>query len=561
MQNIIPGLHAVVNSGRWIVECPRCKSAVAIKQFGALAEYPRFGCVDCGFGMDGALWEQVKKAPIHMRLKIHQNLILCMTVEYVMPAPSEVAAIELALLRRAHPAWQNWLPGMTAQELIDAEPGLHFSWTAPRTWVVSEVVTASIMNTHVRDDLLETSPAKVTTKGDLTPATAANALARLAVGNDDQVLIADAAQSTGMKWSDKADSNYNLLINGGFGVLQRLATALTTIPGASATVRIYTADRWGFTVGNVTTPKFQQVDTIAAPETGLGARYYGKYKQITNAAKQFVSQVLLASDVAPLRGRTVRFQARMKYSVAASMTVRLGLIQLNSAGVADTMPATFISAFNADGTDPTLGTNLAYITPVLADGGTIVGSAMDCVLTNGWVRYSATFVVPADCQNLVVGVWSNSAIAALDELNISECGLYIGKSICEWNPVPFEADRIACLFYYQKTFPYTSPPAEFSSQLNAPRGTVVIAGAVTTSSAIQWRFTVPLRISPLSSRVTFYNPSAFNAFMRNIPLGTDATATSAGNHSNVSIDINCTGLAGWVVGNEIKVHATVDGEL
>ena len=27
------------------------------------------------------------------------------------------------------------------------------AWTAPRTWVVSEIVTAALMNTHVRDDL------------------------------------------------------------------------------------------------------------------------------------------------------------------------------------------------------------------------------------------------------------------------------------------------------------------------------------------------------------------------------------------------------------------------
>jgi hypothetical protein len=28
------------------------------------------------------------------------------------------------------------------------------AWTAPRTWVTSEIVTATIMNTHVRDNLL-----------------------------------------------------------------------------------------------------------------------------------------------------------------------------------------------------------------------------------------------------------------------------------------------------------------------------------------------------------------------------------------------------------------------
>ena len=61
------------------------------------------------------------------------------------------------------------------------------AWTAPRTWAAGEVVTAALLNTHVRDDLLETAPAKVTTKGDLVAATGANALARLGVGADGQI--------------------------------------------------------------------------------------------------------------------------------------------------------------------------------------------------------------------------------------------------------------------------------------------------------------------------------------------------------------------------------------
>ena len=32
------------------------------------------------------------------------------------------------------------------------------AWTAPRTWVTSEVVTAAILNTHIRDNLLEIAP-------------------------------------------------------------------------------------------------------------------------------------------------------------------------------------------------------------------------------------------------------------------------------------------------------------------------------------------------------------------------------------------------------------------
>ena len=74
------------------------------------------------------------------------------------------------------------------------------SWTAPRTWVASEVVTASLMNTHVRDNLLETAVAKVTTQGDLVYATGANALARLAKGTAYQVLRMNSG-ATAPEWT------------------------------------------------------------------------------------------------------------------------------------------------------------------------------------------------------------------------------------------------------------------------------------------------------------------------------------------------------------------------
>lgn len=51
------------------------------------------------------------------------------------------------------------------------------SWTAPRTWVTSEVISAAIMNTHVRDNLLETAPAKASAAGQMVFSTAANAIA------------------------------------------------------------------------------------------------------------------------------------------------------------------------------------------------------------------------------------------------------------------------------------------------------------------------------------------------------------------------------------------------
>ncbi len=75
------------------------------------------------------------------------------------------------------------------------------TWTTPRTWL-SEVLTSSLLNTHLRDNL--NALMVVTTKGDIAVATAATTLARLAVGSDGALLVADSAATPGVRWSNTA---------------------------------------------------------------------------------------------------------------------------------------------------------------------------------------------------------------------------------------------------------------------------------------------------------------------------------------------------------------------
>jgi len=69
------------------------------------------------------------------------------------------------------------------------------AWTTPRTWTTGELVTAALLNTHIRDNLNETMPAKITTAGDLVYGTSANAIARRAIGTNGYALRADTADS------------------------------------------------------------------------------------------------------------------------------------------------------------------------------------------------------------------------------------------------------------------------------------------------------------------------------------------------------------------------------
>jgi hypothetical protein len=70
------------------------------------------------------------------------------------------------------------------------------AWTAPRTWVTGETVTAALMNAHLRDNLLETSAATATTAGDIVYADAANSMgSRLGIGSANGSVLASTGSA------------------------------------------------------------------------------------------------------------------------------------------------------------------------------------------------------------------------------------------------------------------------------------------------------------------------------------------------------------------------------
>ncbi len=79
--------------------------------------------------------------------------------------------------------------------------------------VTAETVTAALMNTHIRDNLLETSAATVTTAGDLAYADAANSMGtRLAIGAADTILT---STGTAPAWAGSGWADYTPAWTGG----------------------------------------------------------------------------------------------------------------------------------------------------------------------------------------------------------------------------------------------------------------------------------------------------------------------------------------------------------
>lgn len=353
----------------------------------------------------------------------------------------------------------------------------------------------------------------------------------------------------------------NYLYNAGFAVRQKVAAALTSFIGSTTVRQVITIDRWGHTTGNATTPQFQQVDTNATIEAGITARYYALWKQITNAAKICVSQVIPCDDCLHLRGKKVRLQIKLRKSVGADKIICIGIVQLTSVGTFDALPATFISAFNGAGVDPTFGTNLALIAPDAdkLDNTTVVGNKLNCAITTAWQRFGGVFTLPTNFKNLVVVIFSNDVLAAADDLLMTEASLTDGQDIVDWEDKNFAIDLEECQRFYQKSFNYGVVPANNAGVAGSKRNSIQNAGAVATSwNGAEIRFPVVMRAAPT---MTLYNPSAANAFVRNITLATDATVTAAANIGDAGAHVNCTGLAAWVVGNDSAIHWSATAEL
>lgn len=273
-----------------------------------------------------------------------------------------------------------------------------------------------------------------TQKGSILVGLGDGIFAELPPGNDGEYLQWDSNETAGIKSAvpsiDVSDTT-NHLINGGFTFAQsQTPGTLTTIADGG-----YGPDQWKMTRENA---DLQYRRVAASGESGLVSPYYGEFKKITNAGKMLVCQPLEYLDTLKFRGKVVGFQLQMKASSAKTM--KIAIVELQAGGTADTLP-TLVSAWGADGTNPTLGANLAAIsTPV------------SCSVTTAWQTFQFTGTFPSNSKNLLVMVWSNADFAVNDTLGMAEAGLYFGESQRSWTPRPIAQELVLCKRFYQKSY-------------------------------------------------------------------------------------------------------------
>lgn len=361
----------------------------------------------------------------------------------------------------------------------------------------------------------------------------------------------------------------NILVNGGFGVQQKVAVASTAIAGISATTRGgVVADAWSVTSSVASNLNWQQVDTGSAPEIGLNSRYYGSIISATAGKKVMLSQWILNEDMRHLVGRKVRLSIKHNQKAGLAQNFKLGLLQLTSTGTVDTSPAFLSGAWSVTtGVDPAWNTNIAAITPEASptgENGTVSGSYLNIVtVANTWTRSSCVFTVPINAKNLIMVLFANATGGVTDNVSIAEAQVTLGDDLVDYLEPLFSENINRCLRRYCKSFPLTTVPAASIAVATAGNGaTGIIGKAGATALACYINIKFPVRMFKVPT-VTLFTPVGAGAVPYRISGTTPAVQTTAAQTGvmDYGLVVSATGDANGAIGDLVGVHYTASAEI
>lgn len=364
----------------------------------------------------------------------------------------------------------------------------------------------------------------------------------------------------------------NVITNGAFTIQQKVATAATDIVGISTTTGGgVVADGWRVTASSAAAGcGWAQIDTNGAQQTNLQARYYGSIVLNATARKVLLSQWILGSEMAHLRGQKVRLSFKHNQKVGSGQLYHLSLLQLQVGGTVDTEPAAFLTgAFSASaGVAPAYGAQIAEITPDASptgENGTITGNYLNITsVATTWTRSSAVWTVPTNAKNLIVVLWQDATGGTTDNISISEFQLTQGPDIVDYVAPPLAVELLRCQRRFCKSFPLTTVPAAGIAEATAGPiyGTEVIAGNGTLLGCVVFvQFPVQMWKTPT---ITFFTPIGSGAAIYRITGTTPAvqgtTASRGLTDRGMCVTATNEASTNGAVGNIVGIHYTANAE-
>lgn len=225
----------------------------------------------------------------------------------------------------------------------------------------------------------------------------------------------------------------NQVRNGNFPIWQR-GTSITPTDNA------YTADGWrGLVEGAGALTISQETSTVPT-----GAKNAAKLAvTATNNLKLGIFQVIEGINARQYRGRPVILTAKIRINTGETITkVRMAIVEFT--GTEDSTTGDPISSWGAEGTNPTLAANWAYLTES--------GTPTDLSLSgNSFVTVSKTATVGASATNLAVFIWSeNRTTTNTHSFYAADVELKGGSVETDFEARPIAVEQMICDRYYQR---------------------------------------------------------------------------------------------------------------
>lgn len=297
----------------------------------------------------------------------------------------------------------------------------------------------------------------------------------------------------------------NAIVNGSFAVSQRGTsfTGLTTTNDDDS----YNLDRWYvLSDGNDSVDITQ--DTVTVPTNGK----YAIALDVETVDKKFgVAQIIEADSCVGLIGAQVTLSFKAKVSSTTNLdNVKAAIVAWS--GTADTVTSDIVSAWNVEGTNPTLVANATY-----------ENTPANLNLTTSYATYSVTGTVDtASTKNIVVFIWSDVTTTSLDEfLYITDVQLEPGPVATPFERRPIGVELALCQRYFC---------AMNDNELQGGIITRRYAASSITMSAGGGNFPVEMRVTPTVSipTITYTNGSTLTLLLGTKGAAVRLIPTTAG---------------------------------
>ena len=238
----------------------------------------------------------------------------------------------------------------------------------------------------------------------------------------------------------------NHLINGNFAIAQRGASFVSGANNDDT----YNLDRWYvLSDGNDVVDITQSTTEVPAngSQTSIAL-------DVETTAKKFgIAQIIEQRNCQGLIGNTVTLSFKAKVSSTTKLdNVKCAIVAWS--GTADTVTSDIVSAWNVEGTDPTLIANATY-----------ENTPANLNVTTSWATYSVSAAVDtASTKNIIVFIWSDvTDTTAGDFLYITDVQVEIGSVATPFERRPIGTELALCQRYFEKSYNIDVTPGTANS--------------------------------------------------------------------------------------------------